>query len=140
MRSRLILQQHMAHAQMINKALKFCESMLTRSDLLYPFALLCEQNHTTCIFTPHSSQLAPPQMIESLQTQIERYQKLSNNQQSVSLLVYCATVSQPKSPDCDVLVMLVSDSQKQNTIAIYPYQQSSNGIKISQPYTCDFSD
>lgn len=138
MKSRLILQQHMPYAQMLEKALDFCESMLKHTPTLYPFALLNIAGVTHSIFVPNTNQLAQPKMIESLQTHIDAHKVAGLP--STSLLGYAATVSHPHSGDSDALVFTITDTQGQNTVIIYPYTHIESGINVGQPYTCDFSD
>lgn len=77
-------------------------------------------------------------MIEDLQAQLDLRQKIAKN--SVNLLVYSATVTHPNATESDALVFTINDTQGHNTLTIYPYQLIPSGIKIKQPYTCDFSD
>lgn len=141
MHSHLILQQHLPYAHMISNALDFCESMLARSDTLYPFALVTDNNSNSdisCIFIPHKDQRVQPHMIESLQKQIETHKVLGS--ESASVLVYAAEITHPNSTESNALVFTITDSQGQNTVSIYPYKHVQNGITISQPCTCNFSD
>lgn len=138
MKDRLILQQHMPYSTMINEALAFCEFMLAHSPTLYPFALMSADNALHCIFLPASDQHAKPQMIESLQSQIESSR--NPNTQTSALLVYSAILRDSEEDDTDALVFTITDSQGHNTITIYPYEHQQDGIRLKPPYTCDFSD
>jgi len=138
MNNRLILQQHAPYATMLNKSLDFCELLLSRSSLLYPFALTTVENEIHCVFVPSNAQSANSEMIEALQILLDEHQKTAKN--SANLLVYPATVTHPNSTECDALIFAINDTQGHNTVTIYPYEHVENGIKIKQPYTCDFSD
>ncbi|MFT6270241.1 MAG: hypothetical protein ACJAVV_003070 [Alphaproteobacteria bacterium] len=141
MKTRLNLQQPLPYALMIGKALDFCEFMLTRSEILYPFALVTDNNNhsdVNCIFVPHKNQLAQPHMIESLQEQIETHKTLTAD--SASVLVYAAEITHPNATEPEALVFTITDSQGHNTVSIYPYKHVKGGIKISHPCTCNFSD
>jgi hypothetical protein len=138
MKERFILQQHLPLAHMISGALDFCESMLLRSDMLYPFALICTNNEIHSIFANDEGQLAHGAMIESLQAQIQAHKNIEPRYASV--LVYAADIKQASIPDTDALVLTITDSQGHNTIALYPFTRVNSGIKISQPCTCDFPD
>lgn len=138
MKNSLILQQHLAYSVMIENALDFCSAMLTRSSTMYPFAATAQDSNIDCIFVPSPDQKATPHMIEDLQAQLDSHHKAAKN--AVNLLVYSATVTQPEGTESDVLVFTLNDTQGHNTVTIYPYQHVPSGIKISQPYTCNFSD
>lgn len=138
MKNRLILQQHALYTSMIENALDFCKAMLARSCTVYPFALITIENDIRCVFAPYTDQKATPLMIEDLQAQLDLRQKIAKN--SVNLLVYSATVTHPNATESDALVFTINDTQGHNTLTIYPYQLIPSGIKIQQPYTCDFSD
>lgn len=132
------MQQHLPLAHMIGGALDFCESMLSRSDMLYPFALISANNEIQSIFSPHEGQLAHSSMIESLQTQISAHKSIEPEYSSV--LVYAADIRQSSIIEKDALILTITDSQGHNTITLYPYTRVKGGIKISQPCTCDFPD
>lgn len=138
MKARPILPQHMPLAHMISEALDFCESMLARSAVLHPFALLTANNDIHCVFVPHTNQLAQSNMIESLQQQLQNH--LKYDIEHASVLVYAADINHPGAAENDALVFTITDTQGHNTITLYPYQRTPKGIKISQPCTCNFLD
>jgi hypothetical protein len=138
MRNDFILQQHMPYVQMISKALDFSESMLIRSTTLYPFAVCTTRNEINCVLLPSEVQFAQTKMIEALQAHMESQKGLST--ESASLLVYDATVDQGTSPDTQALVFTITDTQGHNSVIMYSYRRSPNGIIFGQPFTCDFSD
>ncbi len=138
LKSGMILKQHIPYAATINRALDFCENMLVRSRVLYPFAVLSIDNDLHCIFVPSETQHAESGMIEQLQERINERKLFAEN--AVSLLVYSATVMNPNKREVDALVFTITDKQGQNTVTIYPYKHVETGIKIFAPYTCDFSD
>lgn len=138
MKNRLILKEHVPYADMVECALDFCESMLVRSCTLYPFAVITSDSDIRCIFVPNTGQLAKSHMIEDLQAQLEVEQKAVKD--STNLIVYAATVAQADNTEGDALVFTINDSQGHNTLTIYPYKHIASGIKIGQPYTCNFPD
>lgn len=138
MKNRFILQEHVPYSDMLTRALDFCESMLTRSCTLYPFAVINVDNSIQCIFVPNADQLAKSHMIEDLQAQLELEQK--GVKDSANLIVYAAKVTQADDTRSDALVFTINDSQGQNTVTIYPYRHVASGIKIDKPYTCNFPD
>ena len=134
----MILQQHIPYAGVIEKSLDFCQDLLCRSNILYPFALLSIDCDLHCVFVPNHSQHTTGGLIEDLQAQIDERKLFAEN--AVSLLVYTATVTHPNKEESDAIVMTITDSQGYNTVTIYPYKKVQTGIKIFAPYTCDFSD
>jgi hypothetical protein len=160
MKHSLLLKHHIPYAAMICKALDLCEIMLARCDTIYPFAALTMENDTQCVFTPSVSQDATSGLIEELEMRIAERQMYAES--SVSLLVYCATISTGKgskasaygadimsrkpsmtqsfSPETDALVFNITDSAGKNNVTIYPYSFINGKVCIHKPYTCDFSD
>ena len=138
MKAHPILPQHMHLANMISEALDFCESVLLQSPTLHPFALVSDNSDIHCVFVEHDDQLAQSNMIESLQTQLEMH--TSSNSDYTSLLVYCADIHDASSHTSDALVFTITDTQGHNTITLYPYKRTRDGLQISQPSTCDFLD
>lgn len=128
----------MPYAAVINLALEFCTTMLTRSSVLYPFAVFSEEDQNHSIFIPSDNQYAGSDMIEALQSQIDERRTHSEN--GVSVMVYCASVSHPNQVETDALILTITDSDGHNTVTVYPYQNIETGLKISAPYTCDFPD
>ncbi len=123
---------------MISRAIDFCEIILNRNAVLYPFAVLSRETDLECVFVPNKQQQSTPNMIEELQNLMLK--QTANNKPVTSLLVYSATVTYPHRLGSDALVFIITDSQGYNTITIYPYQHMDKGIEIDRPYTCDFSD
>ena len=134
----MILQQHIPYAATISRSLDFCVTMLSRSNVLYPFALLSIDNDLHSVFVPSNTQHARGGMIEDLQAQIDERKLFAEN--AISILVYSATVTHPNRKESDALVLTITDTQGHNTVTIYPFKQIETGIKIYTPYTCDFSD
>lgn len=138
MGNRFILQEHVPYSDMVTCALDLCESMLSHSCTLYPFAVIKVDNYLQCIFVPNTDQLAKPHMIEDLQAQLELEQE--GVKDSANLIVYAANVTQSNDTQTDALVFAINDSEGQNTVTIYPYRHLASGIKIEKPYTCNFPD
>lgn len=138
LKSGMILRHHIPYAATIKRTLDFCENMLSRSHVLYPFAVLSIDNDLHCVFVPSETQHAETGMIEKLQGRINERKLFAEN--AVSLLVYSATVMHPNKKEIDAIVFTITDSQGHNTVTIYPYKHVETGIKIYAPYTCDFSD
>ena len=138
MKNRFILKEHAPYSDMVARALDFCESILVRTCTLYPFAVITVNDDIHCIFVPNADQLASSHMIEDLQSQLEAEQKVAKD--SANLIVYAANVMQADNTQSDALVFMINDSQGYNTLTIYPYSHVAGGIKIGQPYTCNFPD
>lgn len=134
----MILQQHVPFASMVYKALAFSETMLSMSNVLYPFAVLNVGSDMQCVFTPNTEQEATHGMIEELEARINERRVFA--QAAVSLLVYSATIKHTVRGTTDAIVFTIIDSAGKNTVTVYPYAVTSSGIKIEKPYTCDFSD
>lgn len=134
----MILHQHAPFASMMCKAIAFCETMLSISDVLYPFAVLAIDNDIQCVFTPNSEQEATEGMIEELEVRINERKVFAES--AVSLLVYSATIKHATRESTDAIVFTITDSAGKNTVTVYPYALTLNGIKFEKPYTCDFSD
>lgn len=140
----MILKQQLQYSNMINKSLSLCEIMLSRSETLYPFAMLSKDNELQCVFledqdcnTQHPNG-AHFGMIEKLERQIAIY-KLQDKS-AVGMLVYAAIISTPTQQESDGLMFSICDADGENTLTLYPYEFELNSIKIGKPFTCDFSD
>ena len=134
----MILNQHIPYAEVIKRTLDFCDTMLSHSSVMYPFAVLSIDNDLHSVFVPSDHQYANPGMIEKLQSRINERKLFAEN--AVSILVYTATVTNLQKQESEALVFTLTDSQGQNTVTIYPYKHVNTGIKIFSPYTCDFPD
>mgnify|MGYP001050810084 CR=1 FL=1 len=147
LKNSLILKQHMPYAAMISKAIDFSEWMLSNTDTLYPFAVLTIGNDLQCVFAPADGQEATAGMIEELGVRLAE-QKIYA-EEAAGVLVYSATVCASHQQnelqggfkeETDAIVLTITDSAGKNTVTIYPYSRTPQGINISKPYTCDFSD
>jgi len=113
----LILKQHLPYADMINRALDFSASMLSRSKTLYPFAVLSANNDMSCLFASNDNQYAESGLIEELQQQITQQNLLLEN--TIGVLVYSANVIHPNTKESDALVFTITDSQGHNLSLIH---------------------
>jgi hypothetical protein len=134
----MILKQNVPYAALIYSALDLCEIMLTRSDILFPFAVLAMQNDVQSVFTSDMDDQAHGGMIENLQAQLTERRMYAEN--TISVLVYAASISTPQGTESDAIVFNITDSSGENTITLYPYFHEKNSIKLGVPFTCDFSD
>lgn len=138
MKHRLILKQHLPFAAMIHSALDFCETMLSQSSTLYPFAVLSIDHDVQCIFTPHHDHQDTTGLIENLQERVSERKLFVES--AHSLIGYCATIEQESDSQSDAVVFCISHSDGNNNLTIYPYQRMKTGISFGQPYVCNFSD
>ena len=144
MKHKMILKQQVQYAPMIQKALSLCETMLSRSETLYPFAALSVDGDTHCIFLsdedynnlhPNGAHFG---MIEKLEQQLQLYKIQTKS--TIGMLVYAATIRTPHKEEKDGLMFSICDSNGENTLTLYPYEFEQNSITIGKPFTCDFSD
>lgn len=144
MKRKMILEQQSEYACMIEKALSLCEAMLSRSEILYPFAVMSVDNEHHCLFLededcdnkhPYGAHFG---MIEKLERLLAISKIQSNN--AVGMLVYAATIKTPDNIEKDGLMLSICDAQGENTLTLYPYEIAANSIAIGKPFTCDFSD
>ena len=144
MKHKMILKQQVQYAPMIEKALSLCEIMLSRSETLYPFAVLSEDGNAHCIFlTDEDYDSRHPNgahfgMIEKLEQQLAFYKM--RTQSTMGMLVYAATIRTPLKEEKDGIMFSICDADGANTLTLYPYEFEENSIKIGKPFTCDFSD
>jgi hypothetical protein len=144
MKHNMILKDQVQYADVIDKALHLCRIMLSRSETLYPFAVISIDKDIQCIFLEDKDCLSKHPngahfgMIEKLERQIA-IQKIQAKS-AVSLLVYAATLKSPDAKETDGLMFSISDSSGENTLTLYPYEFEINSIKLGKPFTCDFSD
>jgi hypothetical protein len=134
----MILKQNIPYAALIYSALDLCEVMLTRAHTLYPFAVLAIEDDVQCVFAAERDEEIQGGMIEHLQSQLLERRMYSEN--TISLLVYSATISTPLGDEGDAIVFNITDSSGENTITLYPYFYEQNAIRLGVPFTCDFSD
>ena len=129
---------------MIEKALNLCEIMLSRSETLYPFAVLSADGNAHCIFLndddydnrhPNGAHFG---MIEKLEQQLALYKIQTHS--TIGMLVYAATIRTPLKEEKDGLMFSICDADGENTLTLYPYEFEKNSITIGKPFTCDFSD
>lgn len=135
---KMILQENLRYADLINKALDFSELLLTYSNSLYPFAVISIENDIQSVFLDEDSETTPSSMIEKLEAQITVRTCQAEN--SIGILVYSVTVITPEKQPSDALMLSISDSSGASTMTIYPYECDFEGITIGKPYTCDFSN
>ena len=144
MNHKMILKQQVQYASMIDRALNLCEAMLSRSQTLYPFAVLSIDKQIQCIFLddddynhkhPNGSHFG---MIEKLERQLASGKKQANS--AIGMLVYAATIRSPQQGENDALMFSICDANGENTLTLYPYEFEVNSIKIGKPFTCDFPD
>jgi hypothetical protein len=141
---KMIMKQQVQYASMIDRALNLCEVMLSRSETLYPFAVLSIDKQIHCVFlddTDYQNQHlngAHFGMIEKLERQlaIGKIQAKS----AIGMLVYAATITSPQQEENDALMFSICDANGENTLTLYPYEFEVNSIKIGKPFTCDFPD
>ncbi|MDT0627496.1 hypothetical protein [Alteromonas sp. W364] len=144
MKQNMILKDQVQYADVIDKALHLCRIMLSRSETLYPFAVISIDKDIQCTFLEDEDcQNTHPNgahfgMIEKLERQIA-IQKIQAKS-AVSLLVYAATLKTPDARETDGLMFSLSDSNGENILTLYPYEFEINSIKLGKPFTCDFSD
>jgi hypothetical protein len=140
----MILKQQVRYASMIERALALCEVMLSRSETLYPFAVLSVDNNVHCIFLndedygnrhPNGAHFG---MIEKLEQQLALYKVQTKS--AIGMLVYAATIRTPDKEEKDGLMFSICDANGENTLTLYPYEFEQNSITIGKPFTCDFSD
>ncbi|MFC3121026.1 hypothetical protein [Agaribacter flavus] len=136
MKQNKMLKENIPYAKLIYSALDLCEAMLSKSALLYPFAVVSIDNDVQCLFTHYENRDAQQGMIEELEEQIGTIRLTANN--TVGVLVYAATIAAPNGEESDALVFSISDSANNNTITLYPYTLGDNTVELSKPYTCDF--
>ncbi|MBT1450422.1 hypothetical protein KJ365_05965 [Glaciecola sp. XM2] len=134
----MILKQNIPYAALIYSALDLCEVMLTRSQTLYPFAVMSIENDIQSVFPLDMDDQAQGGMIENLQLQLAERRMYTEN--TISLLVYAATVSTPMGEHSDAIIFNITDSNGENTVTLYPYFHEQECIKLGAPFTCDFSD
>jgi hypothetical protein len=134
----MFLKQNVPYAALIYSALDLCEVMLTRAHTLFPFAVLSIEHDVQCVFAAEHGGEIQGGMIEHLQSQLTERSMYSEN--TISLLVYSATISSPQGEESDVIVFNITDSNGENTITLYPYFYEKNSIRLGVPFTCDFSD
>ena len=106
--------------------------------MLFPFAVLAIENDVQCVFAAEHEDELQGGLIEHLQSQLIERRMYSEN--TISLLVYSATISSPQGDEIDAIVFNITDSNGENTIALYPYFYEQNSIRLGTPFTCDFSD
>jgi len=144
LKHKMILKQQVQYASMIDRALNLCEVMLTRSETLYPFAVLSIDKQIQCVFlddedykNQHTSG-AQFGMIEKLERQLAKGKVQANS--AIGMLVYAATIRTSQEEEKDALMFSICDANGENTLTLYPYEFEVNSIKIGKPFTCDFSD
>lgn len=144
MKHKMILKQQVRYASMIERALTLCEVMLSRSETLYPFAVLSVDDDVHSIFLndedcdnrhPNGAHFG---MIEKLEQQLALYKVQTKS--TIGLLVYAATIRTPDKEEKDGLMFSICDANGENTLTLYPYEFEQNSITIGKPFTCDFSD
>lgn len=144
MKHKMILKQQVQFAPMIQRALNLCEIMLSRSETLYPFAVVSVNGDTHCIFLndedydskhPNGAHFG---MIEKLEQQLAFHRMQTKS--TIGMLVYAATIRTPNKEEKDGLMFSICDSDGENTLTLYPYEFQQNSITIGKPFTCDFSD
>lgn len=138
MKTNMILKQNIPFANLINTALDLCNVMLSKSETLYPFAVVSIDNDVQCVFTATQEQEARSGMIEDLEQQLS-YRRLMAKD-AVGILVYAATIAEPGGQHSNALVFSITDTGGKNTITVYPYSQNPTSISLGRPFTCDFSD
>lgn len=118
--------------------------MLSRSETLYPFAVLSVDKELHCIFLddedydnkhPNGAHFG---MIERLEELLALYKIQTKS--AIGMLVYAATIRTPVKEEKDGLMFSICDSNGENTLTLYPYEFEQNSITIGKPFTCDFSD
>ncbi|MBF7071974.1 hypothetical protein ISG33_00990 [Glaciecola sp. MH2013] len=140
----MILKEHIQHAELIDKALTLCETMLSHCEMLYPFAVLSVDDQVQCLFLDDSDTKnqhpngASFGMIEKLERLININKIHAEN--AVGLLVYAATLRSEDNNETDGLMFSLCDSNGENTLSLYPYSYEGDSIALGKPYTCDFSD
>ncbi len=144
MKHKIILKQQVKYAPMIETALSLCEIMLSRSETLYPFAVISEDGNAHCIFLndddydsrhPNDAHFS---MIEKLEQQLAVYKMRTHS--TTGMLVYAATIRTPLREEKDGIMFSICDADGANILTLYPYEFEENSIKIGKPFTCDFSD
>jgi hypothetical protein len=140
----MIMKQQVQYTSMIDRALKLCDVMLSRSETLYPFAVLSIDKQIHCVFLDDTDfQNQHPNgahfgMIEKLERQLALGKIQA--QSAIGMLVYAATITSPQQEENDALMFSICDANGENTLILYPYRFEVKSIKIGKPFTCDFSD
>ena len=144
MKHKMLLKNQAGHASIIDQALSLCEIMLSRSETLYPFAVISLDNDVQCLFLededcdnkhPNGAHFG---MIEKLERKIATLKIQTRS--AIGMLVYAATIRTPSQQENDGLMFSICDASGENTLTLYPYEFELNSIKIGKPFTCDFSD
>jgi hypothetical protein len=141
---KMIMKQQVQYTSMIDRALKLCDVMLSRSETLYPFAVLSIDKQIHCVFLDDTDfQNQHPNgahfgMIEKLERQLALGKIQA--QSAIGMLVYAATITSPQQEENDALMFSICDANGENTLILYPYRFEVKSIKIGKPFTCDFSD
>ncbi len=134
----MMLKENIPYANLIYSALDLCKIMLAKSAQLFPFAVVSIDNDVQCVFSQFEGESAQAGMIEELQDQVSNIRLTASN--TIGILVYAATVSNPNGNESDALVISITDSSGNNTITLYPYTLRDNTVELSSPFTCNFLD
>ena len=127
------------YANLVQTALHLCDTMLSRSDTLYPFAVLRnDDDDVQMVFAEYSNQFARPKMIEELEQQLQ--ERSLHRANSIALIAYAASIQSENGEDHGAIVLNITDASGDNTITIYPYKKQATFLDFGTPFTCNFTD
>lgn len=117
---------------LVCRALALCETMLSHSSHLYPFAAIYEQGRIGCLFTDEEDEdEEQAQLIEKLQWRII---DTTTDAESYSLLAFAATVVTPYDGHLDVVAITVTTPQGNERQLLCPYRWVDNRVVFSEPF------